>query len=115
MRASSTSARSARPLVAVVVLLGVIPSTAHPAGESGSDQQETSWYVPSVALPTSGGGRSGEGGPTRTETTGTDVSAARLGVTNDLPEWLRQTLGKKKPATEEPSGGRSITWAPIIT
>ena len=115
MRASSTSARSARPLVAVAALLGLIPAAARPEGESGSDQKGTSWYVPSATLPTSGGGRSGEGGPTRTENPDTDVSAARLGVTKDLPEWLREVVGKKKPAEEPAPGARRITWAPIIT
>jgi hypothetical protein len=115
MRACSTPARSARPLVAVAALLGVIPATARPEGESGSEQRPPPWYVPSVTLPTSGGGRSGEGGPTRTESTGTDLSAARLGVTLDLPEWLREKLGKEKPAAEEAGPGeRRITWAPII-
>lgn len=116
MRASSSPASSARPLVALAALLWVIPAIAQPRDESGPEQEQPSWYVPSVALPTSGGGRSGEGGPTRTETTGTDVSAARLGVTTDFPAWLRETLGRKKPAAAEAApGARQITWAPIIT
>jgi Omp85 superfamily domain len=50
------------------------------------------------------------------ETAGTEVSASRLGVTKDLPEWLREKMGRKKPASEEPApGARKITWAPYIT
>jgi len=115
MRFPSTAARSARRLVAAVALLGLIPATAHPEGEGGANQEEESWYVPSVVLPTEGGARSGAGVAPRPDMPNAGPSAARLGVSMDFPEWFRASMGREKSASKVPASGvRSITWAPIV-
>ncbi len=123
MRASSRRRPAGRNLAAVLATLALIPSaplsddTTSAASRAPGSTSPASSYVPELTLPTKGGGaRSGEGGATRIDAT-ENVSAARLGVTMDLPEWLRSVLGKPKPPEEErgPPPVRHITWAPYIT
>ena len=85
-------------------------------GEGASDDGES--YVPALDLPTGGGGaRAGEGGSTRVEPTSAGISAERVGVTMDLPEWIRGVTGWGKPKApgEHDIHRRQITWAPYIT
>jgi len=119
MGASSATATSARHLAVAAALLALIPS-ARAEGESqagGDAEPAYRKYLPSPTLPMGGGARGGEGGATRIDNPGADISAERMGVTMDFPEWLREALGKPKPAsTAAPeTGARQITWAPYIT
>lgn len=78
--------------------------------------------APDLKLPAAEGGvLSGSGGPTRGASPRGGVSAARFGVTEDLPEWLGEATGWWGKKAEEPPQGagaaraRSITWAPFVT
>ena len=110
---------SSRAMMGVLLLLPAIAAGADGEGEGEQQQsQERRSYMPTFSLP-AGGARAGEGGATRQEPTSAGVSAERLGVTMDFPEWLRGVLGKEKPkpeaeAEQEP-GRRQLTWAPYIT
>src|SRR5690349_11680135 len=108
--------RPASRLGALAVLLVLAPPPARAAGDGNSGQQDS--YVPAFALPTEGGGaRSGDGGSTRIEPSSEGVSAARVGVTMDLPEWLGKETGwwKTPPPAEQASKVRHVTMAPYIT
>jgi hypothetical protein len=98
-----------------MAVLLLAPALASAAGEQQSSGEDS--YVPALGLPPGGGGaRAGEGGSTRIEPTGQDVSAERLGITMDFPEWLRDVTGRRKPKTqgEVDIHRRQITWAPFI-
>lgn len=97
------------------LLLTPALAVAQAEGEQRGAEDES--YVPALDLPTGGGGaRAGEGGSTRVERTIGGVSAERLGVTMDFPEWFRDVTGHRKPKAEGELDlrRRQITWAPFI-
>jgi hypothetical protein len=102
-----------------VLLFASATGAAEEGREPASASADLSSYIPGLQLlPTGGGGaRGGEGGSTRIEHRASDVSAERVGVTMDFPEWLRDVTGRKKPkpAAEQDIHRRQITWAPFIT
>jgi hypothetical protein len=101
--------------IALVVLAGAL-ATVWPTRASAAPDDES--YVPALTLPTQGGGaRQGEGGSQRGEEQRQGVSAARLGVTRDLPHWLGEETGwwSMPPPDTAAQQTRHVTWAPFIT
>jgi hypothetical protein len=114
--------RAAAVLAAAGALLALppAPSSASDGADAGPPADT---YASKLGLPASEGGvLSGSGGPTRGASQRGGVSAARFGVTMDLPEWLGKETGwwEQKPAdVAAPGAGaaraRSVTWAPFVT
>jgi hypothetical protein len=108
------------PSRATIALLLLVPAiVAADAEREGKPRSANgSTYVPAIELPTGGGGAlAGEGGSLRMEPAGASVSAERLGVTMDAPEWLGKVTGwwKPKPPAAQDVHARRITMAPYIT
>jgi hypothetical protein len=103
-------------VLSLAAAVAVAPPERAEAGEGTAPQTES--YVPALTLPRGGGGaRQGEGGSQRGEAEREGVSAARLGATKDLPQWLGEETGwwSMPPPEEAAQQTRHVTWAPFIT